>query len=116
MQMWERIDRVRIDAKRAKRSTTRRILKAVGAQQPDARVAHLDFKMKIVWGLLALGLAASGTAITTLFTLAGDRRETTIMIHQLIEQGRDLAVRLRLIEDNMARSVQRLDDLQRTTK
>jgi hypothetical protein len=111
VRLWERIDRVKVDAKRTKRTTADRILRALGKRPPADRLNSLDFKMKIVWGLLIFALTGAGAAVTQIFGYVGDQREMSVTVKRLIDQNVELSGRLRSVEDSTTRSAQRLEDL-----
>jgi hypothetical protein len=104
--MWERIDRVKSDAKRR--------------ESPAARLNAIDFRMKIVWGLLVGALTLAGASfwsvVKFVYAKAGDDRETELTIKRLVEQHSEISGRVRNVEDISTRSAQRLDDINQRVK
>lgn len=96
IRLWDRVDRLKIEL----------------GIKPGARLNSLDFKMKIVWGLLGFALMAAGASLTKVIDYIGDSRETALTIRGLQEKNTDFSNRLRSAEDTVTRSAQRLDDLQ----
>lgn len=109
--LWDRIDRIKRDLHRSKRITADRILKALGRKPPSDRLNSLDFKMKIVWGMLVIALGSAGASITQIFGYVGDHREMSVLVKRLTDTAAEQSTRIRALEETNARSVQRLDDL-----
>jgi len=116
LELWDRVDRMKLDAKRSKHSTANQIMQAMGKRPPAERLARIDTKVRIIWALLAFALTAAGASLKSVISYVGDAREEAITIRHLIEQNTDLSVRLRAVEDQTTRSVQRLDDLMEKVK
>ena len=111
LELWDRVDRMKIEAKRSKASTADQIMAALGKKPPAAVLRSLRWKVNVIWAALAFALTAAGASLKSVITYVGDAREEAITIKRLIDQNADLSVRLRAVEDQTTRSVQRLDDL-----
>lgn len=116
--LWHRVDRMKFDAKRNKRSTANQLLAAIGKRPPEQRMRSLERKMKIIWGLLVAALGLAGAELKQIVNYIGDARETQITIRQLVDsrkilfdENKELNTRLHDAEEKLTRSVQRLDDI-----
>lgn len=99
MRIWDRVDRLKIDLNKKIKP-----------------LKNLDWKMRIVWGLLSAMLVAAGAQTKSLITYIGDNREHEITIRYLVNQNSELNTRLRAAEETLTRSVQRIEDLNARNK
>lgn len=110
--LWDRIDRVKIQGARQRRATSEELAKRAAA--PSSTSKTTAARVKIMWYLLTAALIAAGgstvTVIKFLMTKGGDDMERSLTLRGLVESTSDHGRRLRLIEDDITRTLQRLDD------
>jgi len=113
MELWDRIDRVKMEHHRAKKKTADQILEAMGKKPPAQRLGSVEWKVRVMWGLLAAVTALAGAELKTIVGYVGDLREAQITMRRLVESDALKDAKLRALEITLTQSVQRLDDYNR---
>lgn len=114
LKVWARIDRFKSESRARRRSEANQMLEIQAQPKLDTeRVKTLEWKMRIIWGLLIAALSLAGGSVFSiskyLYTFGGDSREATINMKNLIDRSLDNQRRVQELEQKLLLLINKKD-------